>query len=507
MDGVSVPYATGVEGSYLRVRIGDPEEFVTGSHEYVIEYRVTGALQSMSATDAAAIGGQGGDAELYWDFVGNGWGVPIANARATLDGPVAPMAVGCFFGPYGADTTCPAVTSGATVSFGPVELGTASSLTGAAAWPASEFTMPIVQDIRPGPGASAGRGALVGGAAGLAVVVIMIGLAFALRRRDRGVDLPLAPAMYGPPCDLAPAEMMAALEGVGSTSTSLMATFLDLAARGWLHVSVLDGDQVLLARQPEGTGEVREWESTLLEAVFGDRSTVTLGEYDPDLATTWTFIGMNLVDAAERDGYRNAAGARADRRWVWIGSVGAIAALASVAWLVFGGASMIPALVAVFGLCLVVGSVAAATITPRTQTATSARLLSEVAGLTRVLGTDPAASRQLFAQASGLPPAAIMATMLPYAVALGLEDAWVAAFPDLEPDELAGSGLLVTSVSLLGALLMSGVDSASGALSPPPESSSSSSSSSSSTWSSGGSGLSGGGRSGGGGGGGGGGSW
>ena len=123
MDGAAVPYETGVEGSYLRVRIGDPEEFVTGSHEYVIEYRVTGALQSMSAADAAAIGGQGGDAELYWDFVGNGWGVPIANARATLDGPVAPMAVGCFFGPYGADTSCPAVTSGATVSFGPVELG------------------------------------------------------------------------------------------------------------------------------------------------------------------------------------------------------------------------------------------------------------------------------------------------------------------------------------------------------------------------------------------------
>ena len=503
MDGAAVPYETGVEGSYLRVLIGDPEEFVTGGHEYVIEYRVAGALQPMSPADSAAIGGQGGDAELYWDFVGNGWGVPIANARARLDGPVAPMAVGCFFGPYGADTSCPAVTSGATVSFGPVELGAASSLTGAAAWPASAFTMPIVQDIRPGPGASAVRGALVGGVAGVTVIVVMIGLAFALRRRDRGVDLPLAPPVYGAPCGLAPAEMIAALEGVGSTSTSLMATFLDLAARGWLHVRILDGNQLLLARQPQGNGELREWEAGLLEAVFDDRSTVTLGEYDPDLATKWTFIGMNLVDAAERDGYRNAAGGRADRRWVWIGSVGTIAALASVAWLVFGGVSLIPAMVAVLGLCLVVGSVAAAVITPRTQTVRSARLLSEVAGLTRVLGTDPAGSRQLFAQASGLPPAAIMATMLPYAVALGLQDAWVSAFPDLEPDELAGSGLLVASVSLLGAMLLSGADSASGALAPPSEVSSSTSSS----WSSGGSGLSGGGHSGGGGGGGGAGSW
>ncbi len=158
------------------------------------------------------------------------------------------------------------------------------------------------------------------------------------------------------------------------------------------------------------------------------------------------------------------------------------------------------------GLCVVVGAVAATVITPRAQTATSARLLTEVAGLTRVLGTDPAASRQLFAQTSGLSPVAIMATMLPYAVALGLEDAWVGAFPDLEPDDLAGQGLLVTSVSLLGAMLLSGVDSASGALRPPSEPSGSSSSASSS-WSSGGSGLSGGGRSGGGGGGGGGGTW
>lgn len=500
MDGGSVPYETSVEGSYLRVRIGDPEEFVTGMHEYVVEYRVTGALQSMSAADAAAIGGQDGDAELYWDFVGNGWGVPIANAQATLSGPVGPIAVGCFFGPYGSDTRCPAVTSGTTVAFGPVQLSSASSLTGAAAWPASAFTVPVVQDIRMGRAASAGRGALIGGVAGLVALVGMIGVALAWRRKDGGASLPLAPPMYGPPCGLAPAEMGAALDGVASTPTALMATFLDLAARGWITVRVRGEDRVILKRQPEGTSELREWESKLLEAVFGDRPTATLGGYEPDLAVEWTFIGMKLVDAAEANGYRNPEGGRPDRRWMWFGVAGAGMAIVSLVWLFFAGLSAVPAAGAALGAGLVIGSIAATIITPRSQTPASARLLSEVAGLRKVLGTDPAASRQLFAQKSGLSQAAILATMLPYAVALGLEDAWVAAFPDLSPDELAGYGLHVASMELLSAMVVSGVSSSSDAISEPPSSDDSSASP--------GSGFSGsGGYSGGGGGGGGGGSW
>ena len=504
MDGQPVPYETGREGRYLRVRIGDPEEFVTGVHEYVIEYRVTGALRAMTPSEGVAIGGQGGDAELYWNFVGSGWEVPVARAQATVTGPADILAVGCFAGSYGSDATCPADTSGPTVVFGPVRLSSGASLTGAAAWPASAFTLPIAQDIRMGRGESARRAALVGGVAGVVGIAVMVGLALAWRRRDGGESLPLAPATYGPPCGLAPAEMVAALEGVASTPTALMATFLDLAARGWLSVSVLDGERVMLARRSMGTVELREWEARLLEVAFGDRSTVTLAEYDPDLGAGWTGIGVRLVDAAEADGFRNPEAGRPDRRWMWSGVVGAGVLVASLAWLVFLGAAPVPAAAAAIGLCLVVGSIAATIITPRAQTATSARLLSEVAGLRKVLGTDPAASRQQFAQRSGLAPAAILATMLPYAVALGLEDAWVAAFPDLEPDELAGYGLEVASASLLGAMLLSAYSSTAGTLSPPSSDSDSSSSSDSST---GGSGLSGGGFAGGGGGGGGGGSW
>ena len=205
---------------------------------------------------------------------------------------------------------------------------------------------------------------------------------------------------------------------------------------------------------------------------------------------------MTLVDRAEADGFRNSEGGEPDRRWLWFAGAGAILLVLAGAGFVALDSTLMPAAGAALGVCLVAGSIAATLITPRAQTATSARFLSEVAGLRKVLGTESAASRQEFAQRSGLAPAAILATMLPYAVALGLEDAWVAAFPDLGRDELAGAGLDVLSPAGLGAMVTSAVSSTSGALTAP-----------STSTSSGGSGFSGGGFSGGGGGGGGGGSW
>lgn len=499
MDGQPVPFETGAEGSYLRVRIGDPDTFVTGVHEYFVEYRVTGALRALTSNEAAAIGGQAGDVELYWNFVGGGWEVPVAKADARLTGPAEVLAVGCFAGSYGSDKSCATAVSGANVDYGPVRLPVGASLTGAAAWPAAAFSAPVVQDIRPGPGAAAGRGAMIGGATGVLVMVAMIGSAIAMRRRERGADMSVAPPMYGPPCGLAPAEMVAARDGIGSSSVSLMATILDLAARGWLRIADMGDERVGLSRLEAGSGELRAWEARLMEAAFGNRSTVTLGDYDPGLTVTWTGIGIRLVDEAEAAGFRNPAGGRPDRRWVWVGVAGAIVAAASAVWLVVGGAAFVPAVGAVLGGCVVVGAIAATVITPRTETATSARFQAELAGLVKVLGTDPAAGRQVYAQGTGLAPAAIMTTMLPYAVALGLESAWVSAFPDLTGDDLSGFGFDVMGAQLLSALVMSAAQSSSGAVTEPPSSSPSSRSS--------GSGLSGDGYAGGGGGGGGGGSW
>src|SRR5439155_1043450 len=63
-------------GSYLHVRIGDPNSTVPGVHTYTIEYRLDGAARTFADHQ-----------ELYWDAIGNQWPVPIDRATVTLSGP------------------------------------------------------------------------------------------------------------------------------------------------------------------------------------------------------------------------------------------------------------------------------------------------------------------------------------------------------------------------------------------------------------------------------------
>jgi Predicted membrane protein (DUF2207) N-terminal domain len=56
-DQYSLEDADGEEGPLLRIRIGDPNQTVTGRHDYTIDYRVQGALDGFADHD-----------ELYWKW-------------------------------------------------------------------------------------------------------------------------------------------------------------------------------------------------------------------------------------------------------------------------------------------------------------------------------------------------------------------------------------------------------------------------------------------------------
>jgi len=57
----------------LRIRIGDPNKFVSGIQNYIIRYKVRYALYNFGNID-----------ELYWNAIGTGWDVPIKNATAKV---------------------------------------------------------------------------------------------------------------------------------------------------------------------------------------------------------------------------------------------------------------------------------------------------------------------------------------------------------------------------------------------------------------------------------------
>lgn len=72
--GNAYNYTTSNNSSYLSIKIGDVDKLITGEHIYVIRYLVSGALTYFSDHD-----------ELYWNFTGNEWEVPILSASSKIE--------------------------------------------------------------------------------------------------------------------------------------------------------------------------------------------------------------------------------------------------------------------------------------------------------------------------------------------------------------------------------------------------------------------------------------
>lgn len=97
-SGGERPFIEQGDETYVRIRIGDPDVFVTGEQTYVIEYTVRGALLSHLADVDA----------LRWDVTGNYWDVPIQNVTTQVQTPesVPITQFECFVGVQGGTETC-----------------------------------------------------------------------------------------------------------------------------------------------------------------------------------------------------------------------------------------------------------------------------------------------------------------------------------------------------------------------------------------------------------------
>lgn len=74
MDNRPVPFLINESAGVIEIKIGDPDQTITGAHTYKITYDVVGSLWLYD--DAPP--------ELYWNVTGNEWPVPIDEVRATV---------------------------------------------------------------------------------------------------------------------------------------------------------------------------------------------------------------------------------------------------------------------------------------------------------------------------------------------------------------------------------------------------------------------------------------
>jgi uncharacterized membrane protein YgcG len=455
-DGAPVPFTTTESGDFLSVRIGDPDVNVTGTIEYEVKYSVTGAVRPLTAEEASAAGGlNAGDVELYWDVIGDGWGVPISSALASVNGPTAASAAACYYGTAGSTNECMIAEIDGDLITEQISLAEYESLTIVAAYPASAFTEIPTPNIEP-PFVIPGIAWIISLLVALIALIAPIGFVLVKRRDLRGKALDGAPVQFEPPDSVRPAQLQAALDGKVD-ARGAVATLLDLTARGYLTMSADDGgllqkDSLTISRTTKASDSLAPWESAFVSGVMGTASTKTIAGYDPALAAAISQTSNTLETEAENSGRRTTTrnnGLRA--ALIVLGFVGFI--LGFLMLIVMPSGSGVLALIP--GLLLLIACLIASRLVPVRETAESASFQSRARGFRKLLDTDAAEARREFAQRSGLQPFAIFATMLPYAVIFGLSESWTQAFPEITDQQLNEAGFYFGSTWAMYAFISS----------------------------------------------------
>ncbi|MGE5297890.1 MAG: DUF2207 domain-containing protein [Acidobacteriaceae bacterium] len=109
--GNPIKYSTTNDGSTLSIKIGDPNQAVSGQKTYVLNYHVLRAINYFSDHD-----------ELYWNAVGTDWSVPMGPVEAAVTLPdgvdMNKVTSDCYSGYLGEKTPCQKTVQQNSIMYG-----------------------------------------------------------------------------------------------------------------------------------------------------------------------------------------------------------------------------------------------------------------------------------------------------------------------------------------------------------------------------------------------------
>ncbi len=531
-DGKPEQWHTEQKPNGLRIYLGRADILLPNMETtYTIKYRTGRQLGFFKTHD-----------ELYWNVTGNGWSLPILSATACVDLPqgAEPLSIEAYTGPQGSQGKDFRIVNnmGCDAGIGTTRtLGPGEGLTIVVTWPKGFVSAPK-QSGTILSAASSNRG-VIAGVIGILAAFGYFLVSWMLVGRDpaRGVIIP----QFAPPDGFTP-QAVRFLDGLGTCdNTSLTAAVLDLAVKRSITIKESGNRSYTLTKGD--TSGLDDAELRLSDALFGGGTSLRLAQENHstlaaakgvmagDLAlqvghcfsrntTVWVVgllvtllpLGLSLFDA------RNREGTLFMMLWLSIWSIGcgALSLSAFKAWKSPNKLAAIPltlfaipflgAWIIGMGMLLhfaslwVCGLYAAGIILCvvfqhllKRPTKEGQQLRDEILGFKKYLSVAEAERLALENPPERTPE--LFEKFLPYALALGVEQAWSEQFSDVlatasrTPD--SGSTNLVIPLAAASAFT-SAFNSAISSASTAPGSSS---------------GSGGGGSSGGGGGGGGGGGW
>jgi uncharacterized membrane protein YgcG len=419
-DGRVEPWFIEHLGNGVRINAGDDRLLpqLPGDYRYVLRYRTTRQLGFFAARD-----------ELYWNAIGTGWVFPIDTAQVTVrlpaPVPIAEMNAEGYTGTQGAKGTAYRVTV--------IEPGVAQwQLTAPlAAHEGLTIVLGFPKGLIPAPGATQRLGWLLKDNRGLLLALAgwALLLAFCIRSwRQVGRDPRpgVIYARYEPPADRAPAELRY-LRRRRYDTRCFTGDLLSAAVDGKVAIErkdrVLRKDQWTLSRLNNDSPLMRfPTPSALLTELFpASMRTLVL---EDGIASHMQRAQRAHAKALDQ----RLHGSHFQRNSGSLLIAFAIAAAsAALAFLIAAG-SGVPAIIAVCVLMVVTLLVFAYLV--QAPTHEGRKLLDEIEGLKLYLSV---AERDELArmQGPGVPPpldAKRYETLLPYAIALDVEDAWTDKF-------------------------------------------------------------------------------
>ena len=440
-----------IGGGRTRIRIGDPDTYITGAHTYEVVYRIEGGLNGFPDHE-----------ELYWNAIGGDWAAPIGSSRVVVRAPATITDAACFAGPVGSNLPClDMATRGSDAIFRNGELAPFEAFTVVVAVPPGsvERVGPILQERLTATNAIGASPATVGGAIGLGVVLIG-GVGALLWRGGRDVvfrgsqvDQVMggvageeervgladadaeAPVEFAPPEGLRPGQIGTLLDERANT-LDVTATIVDLAVRGYLRIEEIpktwflgkpDWQLVRLTPPGEGQADLLQYERTLLTKLFATGDEVLLSDLKNTFAPSLKAVQEAMYRDIVKRGWFRERPDKVRARWAGMGIVALI--LSGVA--TFFLATQLR--VGLIGVPLVVASlmllIGASRMPARTAKGTA--LTRRVRGF-RVVIDKAETHMSRWAEEAG-----VFTRYLPFAIVFGLTEKWAQAFESLgagQPD-------------------------------------------------------------------------
>jgi hypothetical protein len=458
-------------GPYLHLRIGDPNQTITGVHRYQIVYTVQGGPLTFADHD-----------ELNWDAIGTQWPVAIDNAHVTITAPVPITRITCFTGPEGSSYPCYAPSmAGKTATFRQPSLDAGSGLTAVVALPKGTIQpapVPILERRRTLADGFAATPTTIGLGGGVAAVGVLGVLLLATRRgRDRrfvgsavdaamgntsGAEEPTpllgrttGPVEFVPPDGVRPGQVGMLLDEHANL-LDVTASIVDLAVRGWLTITELPpeglfhrhSDYELTSTADKGKGTPLPYEKKLLDELFHNRDSVRLSDLKYQFRASLAKVQSSMYDDSVKQGWFRIRPDRTRQRWTQI----------AIATLVVGaGATVLVAATTSFGIVplgiIVIGfalHVVSGHMPARTGKGTA--MLSRVRGFRRLFDEGEEDTRARFAEQHD-----IFSQYLPYAIVFGCTRKWAKAFEGIAAEQLE-TGWFVGNQPFNALVLASSID-------------------------------------------------